>query len=336
MSSRAKRGICSPQYQKTRVPHISRFSRCERGKLVPQTPQPALIPRKRRPTQREGLPTKDLCIHPANKIQFLSSRAKRGICKIQFLSSRAKRGICSPQYQKTRVPHISRFSRCGFGKPVAQTPQPAVILRKRRPSQTRRPADEGSLHSHPANKSNSCHPEQSEGSAVLSTRKPGRPTSRVFEMRVSASQPHPQPAVIPRKRRPSQREGLPTKDLCTLQVPITQPFIPSKARDLQPSVSENPGAPHLAIFEMWASEASHTTPSTRRHPEAAQAFATRRPANEGSLHSHPANKSNSCHPEQSEGSAALSTRKPGCPTSRAFRDVGVRSQPHNPLNPPSS
>jgi hypothetical protein len=56
----------------------------------------------------------------------------------------------------------------------------------------------------------------------------------------------------------SQSEGLPTKDLCTptgKQNPIL--VIPSKARDLQSSVPENPGAPHLALFEMWVSEVSH-------------------------------------------------------------------------------
>ena len=73
-------------------------------------------------------------------------------------------------------------------------------------------------------------------------------------------------------------------------------------------------------------QASSTNLPTRRHPEQAQAFATRRPANEGSVHSHPANKIQPCHPEQSEGSAVLSIRKPGCPTSRAFRDVGVGSR----------
>jgi hypothetical protein len=86
----------------------------------------------------------------------------------------------------------------------------------------------------------------------------GHPTSRGPQDAGVGSQPHPQPAVILRKRRPSQREGLPTKDLCTLQVPIRIPavVIPSKARDLQSSVSENPGAPHLAVFEMWVSESA--------------------------------------------------------------------------------
>ena len=121
---------------------------------------------------------------------------------------------------------------------------------------TRRPANEGSLHFASPENPSICHPEQSEGSAVLSIRNPGCPTSRDFSRcgcpqvsktlgitRIS------QPVVILRKRRPSQREGLPTKDLCT------------------------------------------PTPQT---------------------------KSNSWHPEQSEGSAVLTIRNPGCPTSRVF------------------
>ena len=143
-------------------------------------------------------------------------------------------------------------------------------------------------------------------------------------MWVSASQSHtPQPAVILRKRRPSQREGLPTKDLCTPpRIRIPAVVIPSKARDLQSSVPENPGAPHLALFEMWVSEASHT-------PQPAVILRKRRPSQREGLPTKdlciltPQTKSNSCHPEQSEGSAVLSTRKPGCPTSRGFRDVGV-------------
>lgn len=47
----------------------------------------------------------------------------------------------------------------------------------------------------------------------------GCPTARPFQDARAANQSHTalQPAVILRKRRPSQREGLPTKDLCTLR-----------------------------------------------------------------------------------------------------------------------
>ena len=68
--------------------------------------------------------------------------------------------------------------------------------------------------------------------------------------------------------------------------------------------------PHAAVFENVGvgkparSWGSHTL-STRCHPEEAQAFATRRPANEGSLHS-----------------SGMAKNVIGCPTSRGFRDVG--------------
>jgi len=206
------------------------------------------------------------------------------------LSSRAKRGICSPQYQKTRVPHISRFSRCGYGKPVPQTTQPAVILRKRRPSQREGPPTKDLCTPTPQTKIQFLSSRASEGSAVLSIRKPGCPTSRAFRDVRVGSQPHPQPAVILRKRRPSQREGLPTKDLCT-------PTPQTKSNPCHPEQSEGSAVlsirktrvPHISRFSRCACRKSATS-STRRHPEEAQAFATRRPANEGSLHSHPANK----------------------------------------------
>jgi hypothetical protein len=53
--------------------------------------------------------------------------------------------------------------------------------------------------------------------------RPGAPHLALFEMWASEASHTSQPAVILRKRRPSQREGLPTKDLCTLQVPIKNP-----------------------------------------------------------------------------------------------------------------
>jgi len=198
-------------------------------------PETAQAFAKRRPAN-EG----SLYSHPANKIQFLSSRAKRG--------------ICSPQYQKTRVPHISRFSRCGFGKPVPQTPQPAAILRKRRPSQREGLPTKDLCTPTPQTKSNSCHPEQSEGSAVLGTRKPGCPHLAIFEMRVRQANP----ANPSTRRHPEEAQAFANAKACQRRISVFPPrkqnpilVIPSKARDLQSSVSENPRAPHLAPFEMW-------------------------------------------------------------------------------------
>ena len=78
---------------------------------------------------------------------------------------------------------------------------------------------------------------------------------------------------------------------------------------------------HLALFEMW-DVGSQPHPKPRRHREAAQAVAAQAVATQGlptkDLSIPTTTKSNSCHPEQSEGSAVLSIRKPGCPTSRAF------------------
>ena len=131
---------------------------------------------RRHPEEAQTFATR----RPANEGSLHSHPANKN----PILVIPSKRGICSPQYQKTRVPHISRFSRCACRKS-------ATSSTRRHPEEaqafaTRRPANEGSLHSHPANKN---------------------------------------PILV----------------------------IPSKARDLQPSVSENPGAPHLALFEMWVS-----------------------------------------------------------------------------------
>jgi len=178
-------------------------------------PETAQAFAKRRPAN-EG----SLYSHPANKIQFLSSRAKRG--------------ICSPQYQKTRVPHISRFSRCGCGKPIPQTPKPAVIQRKCRPSQREAlPTKDLCTLRVPIRIPALVIPSKARDLGLGDFR-PGCPTSRGLRDAGVGSQPHPKPAVILKKCRPSQREGLPTKDLCTLWVPVRIPaiVIPSKARDL--------------------------------------------------------------------------------------------------------
>jgi hypothetical protein len=184
------------------------------------------------------------------------------------------------------VPHISRFSRCECGKPDPQTSQPAVILRKRRPSQ-REGLPTKDLCT-PTRKQNPILVIPSKARDLgLRTFSPGCPTSRAFRDVGVGSQPHPQPAVILRKRRPSQREGLPTKDLCTLQVPIRIPAVVIRAkRGIRVLGTSVQGAPHLALFEMWVpASQSHKPLSTRRHPEEAQAFANAKPANEGSLHS---------------------------------------------------
>ena len=93
------------------------------------------------------------------------------------------------------------------------------------------------------------------------------PTSPPFQDARAANPSHnlSQPAVVLRKRRPSQREGLPTKDLCT-------PTPQTKSNSCHPPQSEGsavlntgkPGAPHLAPFEMWLS-ASGKTPQIN-HP----------------------------------------------------------------------
>ena len=65
------------------APHLALFEMWVSEASHPS--QPAVVLRKRRPSQSEGLPTKDLCTPtPENKIQFLSSRAKRGICSPQY------------------------------------------------------------------------------------------------------------------------------------------------------------------------------------------------------------------------------------------------------------
>jgi hypothetical protein len=93
------------------------------------------------------------------------------------------------------------------------------------------------------------------------------PTSPPFQDARAANPSHnlSQPAVVLRKRRPSQREGLPTKDLCT-------PTPQTKSNSCHPPQSEGsavlntgkPGAPHLSPFEMWLS-ASGKTPQIN-HP----------------------------------------------------------------------
>ena len=93
------------------------------------------------------------------------------------------------------------------------------------------------------------------------------PTSPPFQDARAANPSHnlSQPAVVLRKRRPSQREGLPTKDLCT-------PTPQTKSNSCHPPQSEGsavlntgkPGAPHLSPFEMWLS-ASGRTPQIN-HP----------------------------------------------------------------------
>jgi hypothetical protein len=73
----------------------------------------------------------------------------------------------------------------------------------------------------------------------------GAPHLAIFEMWVPELRKtlgiaqRSKPTVILRKRRPSQSEGLPTKDLCIL-------LSTAKTRS---------GAPHLAVFEMWVREA---------------------------------------------------------------------------------
>jgi hypothetical protein len=103
------------------------------------------------------------------------------------------------------------------------------------------------------------------------------PTSRPFQDARAANPPHnlSQPAVILRKRRPSQREGLPTKDLCTRTRQ-------TKSNSCHPEQSEGSavlntrklGAPHPAPFEMWVS-ASGKTPQIN-HPARASMIRSRR------------------------------------------------------------
>jgi hypothetical protein len=101
------------------------------------------------------------------------------------------------------------------------------------------------------------------------------------------------------------------------------------------------GSPHVALVEMWVRQASSENPSTRRHPEEAQAFATRRPADEGSLYSPgPDQNPSRCHPEQSEGSGSwgLQSRVPhssrfsrcGYRDARSWRSIRRRVG-HDPL-----
>jgi len=89
--------------------------------------------------------------------------------------------------ESCRVPHISRFSRCGCPRPATPPDPPSswgsAGLRNAKACQRR-------ISALPPRKtkSNSCHPEQSEGSAALSIRKPGAPHLALFEMWVSGSE----------------------------------------------------------------------------------------------------------------------------------------------------
>jgi hypothetical protein len=82
--------------------------------------------------------------------------------------------------------------------------------------------------------------------------------------------------------------------------------------------------PHISPLSRCARGKPVPQPlSTRRRPEEAQTFAARRPADEGSLHSHPANKIQFLSSPAKRGICSPQHRKTGCPTSRALRDVAV-------------
>ena len=86
--------------------------------------------------------------------------------------------------------------------------------------------------------------------------------------------------VILRKRRPSQSEGLPTKDLCTRCPPAKCQQLSSRASEGSAVLSTGkPRVPHISRFSRCGCrKISHTPLQTHCHPEEAQTFATRRPA----------------------------------------------------------
>ncbi len=75
----------------------------------------------------------------------------------------------SPPFQDARA-----------ANPSHNLSQPAVVLRKRRPSQREGLPTKDLCTPTPQTKSNSCHPPQSEGSAIPQHRKTGCPTSRAL------------------------------------------------------------------------------------------------------------------------------------------------------------
>ena len=145
---------------------------------------------RRHPEQAQAFATR----RPANEGSVHSHPAN----KIQPLSSRAKRGICSPQYQKTRVPHISRFSRCGCRQSPGSFSSYVFPTRLCRPPNSVIPSEVRDLLSA------GTQQQPPFGKSVAQS---GAPHLAVFEMWVRQA--------ILSKRRPSQREGLPTKDPCT-------------------------------------------------------------------------------------------------------------------------
>ena len=106
---------------------------------------------------------------------ILSGRSPRRISRVQRKVSRSSFGSPPGPGATNGIGYPTSRAFRDVGVARQPHPKPAVILRKRRPSQREGLPAIGSLSIPTTTKSNSCHPEQSEGSAVLSIKNPGAP-----------------------------------------------------------------------------------------------------------------------------------------------------------------